>query len=59
MFEESLAENPASEREVLLAVDVQAEDESYTITARKPGLDTEDISVEIINKMVRRFTFPF
>ncbi len=52
MFEESLADNPVSEREMVLAVDVQAEDESYTITALVPGLEANDINIEILNNTV-------
>ncbi len=52
LLEENLAENPASEREMLLAVDVQAEDEAYTITALVPGLEAEDINIEILNNTV-------
>jgi HSP20 family protein len=52
MFEDSLAETPTPEREMLLAVDVLAEDEAYTITALVPGLDADDLSVEMINNTI-------
>ncbi len=40
------------EREKILAVDVRSDDESYTISAMVPGIDAEDINVEILNKTV-------
>jgi len=52
MFEESLDETPNSEREMMLAVDVKAEDEAYDIVALVPGLEPEDINIEIINNTV-------
>ncbi len=52
LFDESLAESESREREMLLAVDVQAEDEAYTINSLVPGLEAEDIDVEIMNNTV-------
>ncbi len=52
MFEESLDETPNGEREMMLAVDVKAEDEAYDIVALVPGLEPEDINIEIINNTV-------
>ncbi|OGO28051.1 MAG: hypothetical protein A2Z16_04135 [Chloroflexi bacterium RBG_16_54_18] len=52
MFEESFDETPNSEREMMLAVDVKAEDEAYDIVALVPGLEPEDINIEIINNTV-------
>jgi HSP20 family protein len=52
LFEESLTESAPAEREMMLAVDVQAEDEAYTITALIPGLEAEDINIEILNNTV-------
>jgi HSP20 family protein len=53
MMEENFPEamEPA-EREMLLAVDVQAQEDDYVITALVPGLDAEDISVEVLNNTV-------
>lgn len=52
IFDESLAETESPEREMILAVDVQAEDEAYVINALVPGLDADDIDVEILNNTV-------
>ncbi len=40
------------EREKVLAVDVQSDDEAYTISALIPGVEAKDIDVEILNKTV-------
>ncbi len=50
-FEESLADN-TPEREMLLAVDVEAKDDDYMITALVPGLEAEDLNIEILNNSV-------
>ncbi len=52
MFEDTLAETTAPEREMLLAVDVQGTDESYTITALVPGLNADDLDIEVLNNTV-------
>lgn len=52
MIEESITETSPVEREMLLAVDVQADDEGYNFTALVPGLEADDINVEIINNTV-------
>jgi HSP20 family protein len=52
LMEESLAESPSYEREMLLAVDVRAADDAYDITALVPGLEAEDIHIEILNNTV-------
>lgn len=52
IFDESLAESESRDREMILAVDVQAEDEAYIIHALVPGLDADDIDVEIMNNTV-------
>ncbi len=52
MLEETLAEAPTVEREMLLAVDVRAEDDAYEITALVPGLEAEDLNIEILNNTV-------
>lgn len=51
LFEETLPE-PASEREMLLAVDVQSDDDAYVITALVPGLDADDLTIEVLNNTV-------
>jgi HSP20 family protein len=52
LLDESLLENEPVEREMTLAVDVQSDDEGYTIKALVPGLDAEDITTEILNNTV-------
>lgn len=52
MFEESIAETSASEREMRLAVDVQAEDEAYELIALVPGLEADDLNIDILNNTV-------
>lgn len=51
IFEESMSET-TSEREMLLAVDVQAREDDYVITALVPGLEPDDLSIEILNNTV-------
>lgn len=51
IFEETMAET-TSEREMLLAVDVQARDDDYVITALVPGLEPDDLSIEILNNTI-------
>lgn len=51
IFEESMAET-ASEREMLLAVDVQARDDDYVITALVPGLEPDNLNIEILNNTI-------
>lgn len=52
MFEESLAESAPAEREMMLAVDVQATDEAFEISALVPGLKAEDLDIEVLNNTV-------
>jgi HSP20 family protein len=52
MMEESFAEPRENERELLLAVDVQDSDEGYEINALVPGLEADDLEIEIINNTV-------
>jgi len=51
-FEDSMANITPNEREMLLAVDVKAGDESYDITALVPGLDAADLDIEVLNNTV-------
>lgn len=52
LLEESFRTAEPGEREMLLAVDVKGEDDAYIITAFIPGVDAEDISVEVLNNTV-------
>ena len=51
LFEENFAESAAPEREMLLAVDVQSDDDAF-ITALVPGLDADDLNIEVLNNTV-------
>ena len=52
LLEESFRTAEPGEREMLLAVDVLGEEDSYTISAFIPGVDAEDINVEVLNNTV-------
>ncbi len=51
-FEDAMTDNTPSEREMLLAVDVKTADEAYDITALVPGLQPEDVDIEVLNNTV-------
>jgi HSP20 family protein len=52
LFEESISEPTVNEREMLLAVDVQTDEDSYVITALVPGLKADELNIEILNNTV-------
>lgn len=52
LMEENFPEKETSEREMLLAVDVEAQDEEYLIKALVPGVEAEQINIEILNNTV-------
>lgn len=52
MFEDSIVESASHEREMMLAVDVLTEDEAYDIVALVPGLEAEDVNIEVLNNTV-------
>jgi HSP20 family protein len=53
LLEENMGEvEQVNEREMQLAVDVKAEDEAYIVKALVPGLEADDINVEMINNTV-------
>ena len=52
MFDDTLTEQTSSEREMLLAVDVKAGEDAYDITALVPGLEAEDLDIEVLNNTV-------
>jgi HSP20 family protein len=51
-FEDAMTESTPTEREMLLAVDVKAADEAYDLTALVPGLDADDVDIEVLNNTV-------
>jgi HSP20 family protein len=52
LIEESIADAQPTEREMTLAVDVRAADDDFVIRALVPGLQAEDLSIEILNNTV-------
>ena len=51
-LEESPLTKDVSAREKVLAVDVKADEEAYTISALIPGIEAEEINVEILKNTV-------
>jgi HSP20 family protein len=51
-FEDSVADQAPSEREMCLSVDVKAGDEAYDITSLVPGLTADDLDIEVLNDTV-------
>ncbi len=51
-FEDTMNDQAPTEREMLLAVDVKNADEAYDITALVPGLNPEDLDIEVLNNTV-------
>ncbi|NMB61365.1 MAG: Hsp20/alpha crystallin family protein [Chloroflexi bacterium] len=43
---------PFSEREVMVPIDVRAEDDDFIVTALVPGLKPEDLNIQVINETV-------
>lgn len=52
MLEDSFQEEREQEREMLLAVDVKADDDAYTLRALVPGLEAEDVNIEVLNNTI-------
>ncbi len=51
-YEDALTDGTSTEREMMLAVDVKANDEAYDITALVPGLQADDLEIEVLNNTV-------
>lgn len=51
-FEDAMADNTPAEREMMLSVDVKTSDEAYDITALVPGLEADDVDIEVLNNTV-------
>ncbi len=43
---------PEFESEVMVALDVKAEDDGYVITASLPGIKAEDLNIQVVNESV-------
>ena len=52
IYNDTIVDRTPSECEMLLAVDVQAIEDAYEITALVPGLDAEDLEIETLNNTV-------
>lgn len=52
LIEESMADAKPTEREMTLAVDVRTADDDFVIRALVPGLQAEDLNIEILNNTV-------
>ena len=52
LLDENLTETTTPEREMLLAVDVHSEDDAFVVRALVPGLETDDLNIEILNNTV-------
>ena len=52
LIDENLTAAESDERELLLAVDVIAQEDSFEIKALVPGLDADDLNIEIMNNTV-------
>jgi HSP20 family protein len=52
MYGDTMIDQSPIEHEMLLAVDVQTVDDAYDITALVPGLDAEDLEIEVLNNTV-------
>jgi HSP20 family protein len=52
MVEDAFQEETQSEREMLLAVNLKSNDEEYILNALVPGLDAEDLNIEVLNNTV-------
>ena len=52
MMEETMSETTQNEREMMLAVDVQASNDGYSIHALVPGMNADDLEIEILNNTV-------
>ena len=52
MYNDTVVDQTTSDCEMVLAIDVQAGDDAYDITALVPGLDAEDLEIEAVNNSV-------
>jgi HSP20 family protein len=52
MYNDTVVDQTTSDCEMVLAIDVQAGDDAYDITALVPGLDAENLEIEAVNNTV-------
>jgi HSP20 family protein len=52
LVEENFPNTETNEREMVLAIDVKGNEDAYEISAFLPGVEPEDINVEVLNNTV-------
>jgi len=52
LIEDTVAEAAPARREILLPMDIVARDEDYVLTAFVPGLQAEDLNIEVLNNTI-------
>jgi HSP20 family protein len=52
VLDEDTSERAPIERQMSLPVDVRSDDEAFTIQAFVPGLDADDLNIEVLNNTV-------
>jgi HSP20 family protein len=52
LIEDNLAESTSKEREMMLAVGVLTGEDAYEIVALVPGLEADDLKIEVLNNTV-------
>lgn len=51
-FDGTMSDHTPAQREMLLAVDVKSGEEAYDVTALVPGLEADDLDIEVLNDTV-------
>jgi HSP20 family protein len=52
VLDEDMTDQAPVERQISLPVDVRSDDEAFTIQAFVPGLDADDLNIEVLNNTV-------
>jgi HSP20 family protein len=52
LVEDAFQDETQQEREMLLAVDLKTSDDEYTLKALVPGLEADDLNIEVLNNTV-------
>jgi HSP20 family protein len=52
LIEDNMAETTSQEREMMLAVDVLTNEDAYEIVALVPGLEADELNIEVMNNTV-------
>ncbi len=52
LIEDNLSDSTSTEREMLLALDVVTGEDDYEIVSLVPGLEAEDLNIEVLNNTV-------